>query len=254
MSGQEYRSIASARAAAPIAARRGSSSSSATTASASAAGSSGATRDRGLRRRHLAVPGDVRRDDGQGTGERAGQHHSEALPAQRRERQGLRPREQGRQLLLRQEAEHVDPVVGDPQAREEEPHRERVGAADLEPGAGAAMDLRPCAQQDVEALARLVPARERDGVLTPAGLDRVRNEDAVRDDLVLAREPSRRRVARALGDGDALVDPAREEPPGRASRASSSRGRRRRGGSRRSAHVAIASTAMHVTGVIGSCR
>ena len=36
------------------------------------------------------------------------------------------------ELLLRQEAEDVDPVVGDAQPREQEPDGERIGAADLQ--------------------------------------------------------------------------------------------------------------------------
>ena len=153
-----------------------------------------------------------------------------------------------------EEAEDVDPVVGDAQPREEEPDRERVGAADLEPRAGAPVDLGPGAQQHLQALPGLLAAGERDRVLAARGIDGVGDEDAVRDDLVVAgkppwppsRAPARRR--RSAGRSGSRGSPRR------ASRASSSRARPRRGGSRRSAQVAIASTEMQVTGVIGSCR
>ena len=49
----------------------------------------------------------------------------------------------------------------------------------------------------------------------PAGIDVGGNEHAVRDDLVVAGQPARGGFARALGDGDPLVDAAREESPGR---------------------------------------
>ena len=184
-------------------------------ASTSAAGSSGGTVTERLRRRHLAIAGDVRCDDGQGAGERARQHHAEALAAERRRDERLRPREQARQLLLRQEAEDVDAGIRDPQPGEEQPDGERIGAADLEPRARSLVDLGPGAQQDLEALAGLLPAGEGDRVLAPRRIDAVGNEHAVRDDLVVAGQPARRRFAGALGDGDPLVDAAREETPGR---------------------------------------
>ena len=106
------------------------------------------------------------------------------------------------------------PVVGDAQPREEEPDRERVGAADLEPGTGAPMDLGPGPQEHLQPLAGLLAAGEGDRVLAPGRIDGVGDEHAVRDDLVVAGEPARRRVPRPLGDGDPLVDPAREEAPG----------------------------------------
>ena len=166
MSLHAYRSIASARAASPIATRRGSSARSAVIASTSAEGSSGGTVTERLRRRHLAVAGDVRRDDGKGAREGPRQHHAEALAAERRRDQRLRPREQARQLLLRQEAEDVDARVRDPQPGEEQPDGEWIGAADLEPSARSRVDRGPGAQEDLEPLAGLLPAGEGDRVLT----------------------------------------------------------------------------------------
>ena len=81
----------------------------------------------------------------------------------------------------------------------------------------------------------LLASREGDRVLATRRVDVVRDEHAVRDDLVVAGKPARRRLARTLRDGDPLVDPAREESPGRDRRASSSRARPTRGASRRSA-------------------
>ncbi len=47
------------------------------------------------------------------------------------------------------------------------------------------------------------------------GIDGVGDEHAVRDDLIVAREPAGRGVTCPLGDGDPHVDPAREKAPGR---------------------------------------
>ena len=117
--------------------------------------------------------------------------------------------------LLREEAEHVDAVVRDPQARQQQPHGERVGAGDPQPRAGSPPDLRPGTQQDLEALPRLLAAGEHDPVLAAARLDVLGNEHAVRDDLVLAGEPALRRCPRLLGDGDPPVEPFLEEAPDR---------------------------------------
>ena len=101
------------------------------------------------------------------------------------------------------------------EARQQKPHGERVGARDPQARAGPAPDLRPRAQQDLEALPRLLAAGEDDAVLAPARLDAVRDEHAVRNDLVVAREPPLRRLARLLGDRDPPVEPLLEEPPHR---------------------------------------
>ena len=105
--------------------------------------------------------------------------------------------------------------VGDAEPREEEPDREWIRAADLKTRSGAQVDLRPRPQEHLQALPRLVPPGKGDRVLTPRSVDYGRDEDAVRHDLVVPRQPLRRRVARPLRDCDALVDPAREKAPGR---------------------------------------
>ena len=67
----------------------------------------------------------------------------------------------------------------------------------------------------MQALARLVAAGEDDAVLAVGRIGARRDEHAVRDDLVLAREPALGGLARALGDGDAVVEPVGEEAPDR---------------------------------------
>ena len=178
-------------------------------------GVAGRDGNRRLRCHHVAVAGDVGRDDGRRARERAGEHHAEALAAERRGDQSLRRRELGRQGLLGEEAEHVDAVVRDAEARQQQPHGERVGAGDPQARAGPAPDLRPRAQQDLEALPRLLAAGEDDAVLAPTRLDAGRDEHAVRNDLVVAGEPPLRRLASLLGDRDPPVEPLLEEPPHR---------------------------------------
>ena len=87
--------------------------------------------------KHLAVAGDVRRDDRQRAREGARQHHPEALLPERRRDERLRAEQRVRELVLAQEADDVDAVVGNAKPREEEPDRERVGARDREPEPGA---------------------------------------------------------------------------------------------------------------------
>jgi hypothetical protein len=164
----------------------------------------------------LAVAGDVRRHRGSGARERPRQHHAEALLPERRRDERLRGEQRVGQLLLAQEAEDVDPVVGDAQAGEQEAHGERVRARDPEAEAGAPPDLGPGAEEDVEPLARLLAAGEHDAMLAAPDRCGVRREDAVREHLVLAREPPALRVASALGDGDARVEAVGEEAPERA--------------------------------------
>ena len=90
----------------------------------------------------------------------------------------------------------------------------------------------------------LAAARDRRprGSARRSGRSRTRPEASGRP----SRAPARRR--RSAGRSGS------RESPRPASPASSSRGRRRHGAWRRSAQVAIASTEMQVTGVIGSCR
>src|SRR5438552_1139890 len=75
-------------------------------------------------------------------------------------------------------------------------------------------ELRPRAQQDLEPLPRLLPAGEDDPVLAAARLRLRWDQDAVRDDLVLAGKPAPLRLPRRLGDGDPVVEPVGEEAPG----------------------------------------
>ena len=141
------------------------------------------------------------------------EHHAEALTAEGRRDQRLGRGQLLGQGVLRQEAEHVDAVVRDPQPRQQQPHRQRVGAGDPQAGAGSPPDLRPGAQQDLQPLPRLLAAGEDDAVLTAARLDALGDEHPVRDDLVLAREPALRRRPRLLGDRDPPVEPLLEEAP-----------------------------------------
>ncbi len=174
--------------------------------------------DRSLRRQHLAVAGDVRRDGRQRAREGAREHHPEALLADRRRDESLRAEERPRQLVLAQEADDVDPLVRHAKPREQEPYRERIGAGDGQPQPGTPMDVRPGPKQNLQPLPRLLPAREDDSVLAIAGRRRGRNEDAVRNHLVLTGQPASLRLLRTLGHGDAMVDAVDDETPRAASR------------------------------------
>ena len=99
--------------------------------------------------------------------------------------------------VLRQEAEHVDALVGHAKAREQQAHRQRVGPDDAQPRTRAPADLRPRAEEHLQALARLLPADEDDLLLTAAGLGLLRDEDAVRDQLVVARGSTGPPISRA---------------------------------------------------------
>ena len=158
------------RPATPIACRLGSSASSASTASTSAAPSPAGNDDAGLGRHHVAVAGDVGRDDRRRARERARQHHAEALAAERRRDERLRREQLLGEALLVEEAEHLDAVVGHAQPRHQQPHAQRIGADDAQRRAGAAADLRPGLEQDLQALALLVPAGEDDAVLAVGGI------------------------------------------------------------------------------------
>jgi hypothetical protein len=67
----------------------------------------------------------------------------------------------------------------------------------------------------VQALPRLVPSGEEHAVLAAARLRLVRDQDAVRDHLVVTGQPALGRLAGALGDRDPVVEPVDEEPPDR---------------------------------------
>src|SRR6188472_1448129 len=65
---------------------------------------------------------------------------------------------------------------------------ERNGADQPQTRAGAAPHLGPGPEEDLEALASLVPPDEHDSLLTTRRVCLIRDEDAVRDQLVVARE------------------------------------------------------------------
>ena len=81
------------------------------------------------------------------------------------ETNSLAARELALAHLVRDDPEHVDPVLVEAQPRVQQPVLERVGADQAQPGAGPAADLRPGAQQHRQALARVVAADEDDVVL-----------------------------------------------------------------------------------------
>ena len=207
----------------------------------------------GLRRHHVTVPGDVGRDHGRRAGEGARQHHAEALATERRGDERLGRGELGRQIVLAQEAEHVDAVVGNPQPGQQQPYGERVGAGDAEPRTRALVDLRPGAEQHVKALPRLVAAGEDHAVLAATRLDAVGDQHAVRNHLVLARQPALRRRPGALGHGDPVVEALGEEAPDRRREPHPAEIAGRVEGSDVRA-VASARARPRTSGVIGSCR
>jgi hypothetical protein len=117
------------------------------------------------------------------------------------------------QSVLREEAEHVDPLVGHAEASEQQAHRQRVGPDDAQSRTRAPADLRPRAKQHLQALARLLPADEDDLLLAASRLSRLGDENAVRDQVVVARKVPGHGIARGLGDRDPVVDAVDEEPP-----------------------------------------
>jgi hypothetical protein len=166
-----------------------------------------------LRVDHGAVPRDVRGNDGHRAGQRARQHHPEALAAERRGHERLRTQQLARQVIVAQDAEDVDALVAHALLRHDEANGERVGADETQPRTGPAVDLGPRAQQDVHSLARFVAADEDDVVVPARRVGLLGHEHAVGDDRVLAAEPALRGRARLLGHRDAPVDPVGEEAP-----------------------------------------
>ena len=201
------------RAFAPSARRRCSSVSSSTSASASAVRVVRRHHQPGLVAHHVPVPGDVRGDHRRRARERPREHHAEALAAERRRGHDLRREHLPRQLLLREEAEHVDAV--EPGAGHVQADGERVSPDDAQPGAGARVHVRPGAQQHGQALAPLVAADEEHGVGAVAGVGLRRDEHAVRDHLAVAGRVQLRHRPRRLRDGDARVDAVEQEAPER---------------------------------------
>ena len=116
---------------------------------------------------------------------------------------------------MAQEPERVDSLAVDTGPAQQQAHHQRIGADDPEARAGLASDLRPRAQQHRHALARVVPADEDDPVLATGRVRLRRDQDAVRNQLVVARVPAHRRLARGLGDGDPVVNPVHQEAPHR---------------------------------------
>ena len=222
--------------AAPIATRRGSSARSATTAVGERTRVVGRHGDGRLGRHHLPVAGDVAtrrraaRTRTRGSAPcRSSRRRATArsAPSSARAGRSARPGTGSRECRCRRR---------DAQPREQEPDRERVGAADLEPRAACARWISGQARSSTCSPFRVScrPAKVT-RVLAAAGRDAVGDEHAVRDDLVVARRatarpsraPARRR--RSAGRSGPRGSPRRASP------ASCSRGRRRRDGSRRSA-------------------
>ena len=80
----------------------------------------------------------------------------------------LRAGELGVSDLGRHNAEDIDPGVRHRQTAQQKAHGKRVGAHQAQPGARAAVNLGPAAQEHRQALARLVPAEEDDMASRPA--------------------------------------------------------------------------------------
>ena len=133
--------------------------------SASAAGSPGGTSRPVSSVMTSLYPSMSDETTGHGARERPRQHHAEALHADRRRRQHLRPQQLAvRSSWLRKPSTSI-PVLGDPVAREQQANGERIGADDAEPGTRAAVDLRPGVEQHPQALARVVATDEDDRVV-----------------------------------------------------------------------------------------
>ncbi len=171
--------------------------------------------DGGLVGQHLAIAGNVRGDGREPARERPREHHAEALLTDRRRDERLRAEQGPRQLVLAEEADDVDPVVRDAKAREQKAHGKRVGAGDRQPQARSPMDVGPGAEKNLQPLARLLPPGEHDAVLASTRRGRRGNEHAVRNHLVVTRQPAILGCLRAFRDRDAVVDPVDQKAPER---------------------------------------
>ncbi len=183
---------------------------------------SGRERRGRLWRHDVTVPRDVGRHDRRGTRERARQHHAEALAAERRRDERLRRQQLLGEPVLVEEAEHLDPVVGQPQARHQQPDAKRIGADHAQARARAPADLRPRVQEHVQPLPRLVAAGEDEPVLASGRVRLLRDQHAVRDDLVVARIASAARTPSPSRRPRCDSRYGRRGIPTRASRSSSS--------------------------------
>ena len=165
----------------------------------------------GLLRDDLAIARDVRGDNRCRAREGPRDRHPEALIAEGRRHEELRRRELLRDRLIRDEAQDVDPLLRDAEPGEQQPHGQRLGAEHPQADPAGAQ-TGPGPQQHRQALARVVAAGEDDAV---AGVDPVRDLDAVRDHLVVTGRIRGGRESRLLRDGYAQVDPTEQEAPQR---------------------------------------
>ena len=151
---------------------------------------------------HVAIAGDVGGDDRSTGRERLGQHHAEALAAERRRDQHVGLVHQPPLLVVGHAADDVDPVGVEQVRLDLVAGRSRDGQARGD--AGGAQRLEG-AQRDGQALALLGPAEEQQAHVVGLGLrplDGGRGVDAVRDDPVAAAVEALAGPARGLGDGD----------------------------------------------------
>ena len=103
---------------------------------------------------------------GRRTGESARENHAEALLPDRRRDERLGPEQRRGELLLAQEADDVDALVGDSEPGEQQADGERIRAGHGQAESGAGVDLGPRPEQHLQALSRFLPAGEDDAVLT----------------------------------------------------------------------------------------
>ena len=121
--------------------------------------------------------------------------------------------------------------------------------------AGPAVDLRPGAEQDRQALAGLLAPDEEDAVLAAGRVGLGRDQHAVRDHLVVARASTAfAEVARLLRHRDTVHRSGRAGSPRPASTTSPRRARPRRGTSRRRGTAPARARRCTRVGVIGSWR
>ncbi len=96
---------------------------------------------------------------GVATGERLDEHHPEALAPECRRDEQLGGGELAVAHLVRDDPEHVDPVLVEAKPGVEQPVLERIGADQPQPRARSPPDLGPGSQQHGQPLARVVAAR-----------------------------------------------------------------------------------------------